>query len=793
MPVAGLISQRAGYKAAITRFLVKNDDEIDSESLASLIKKVSERHDKILALDLKIMEELTTDAQDMEDEMVNAADYEYEMELTINKLKRKLKTLQTSETLGSDHTSHGQQDQDTTSVSTHPFLHSSTLGTSHSTGAQDRHTVSREVIDHQLTNAFDPFETQSPSHSRSRNAPQTPSRSRPEDEIDQSYANIRLPRVELPTFDGEPTTWQTFWDTYQPSIHVNSRIPAVEKFTRLLMLLSGEARSCVAGFAITAANYQRAVELLTERFGQPHLIIQSHMNALINLSPPYDDLTSLQNYYDCVETHIRGLESLGLSQSQYGALLTPVIINNLPQDVRQTMARTNGGSDWTLLAIRNQLKRELEIRRSAVPTTSTPASVYVTQSASRPQSSRAENRWNNQTRRDIRCVFCSDAHSAGLCPNITDITRRKQIVQTKRLCYNCLSSRHPVTRCTSWHKCRHCESKHHTSLCTNTGNTSPPTANGNQTDAPVSSVSSESSSASSNFVQLMEMDQMENSVINMTVPTNGQGVLLSTAVTPIKIGDEMCEANVLFDLGAQRSFVSEAFLRKLNAKPADFECITMSGIESSSGKYRRLPRIDLTVQTIHTDDVRVPALVLKNIAAPLNVKNSEVRRMPHLKGLKLAHPVSADGLFNIDVLIAADRYWDIVQDKTIRGNGPTAIQSKVGYLLSGPIKCHNQASSSTQETPIQIHTGLTLVNEIPEIRDDHQYVLQTLDQFWKLESLRITPKVTSTDTELREAYQQQILDKVGEKYKARPWKEIHRKCRLPSLSGRSTDTRNFRQ
>jgi hypothetical protein len=62
------------------------------------------------------------------------------------------------------------------------------------------------------------------------------------------------------------------------------------------------------------------------------------------------------------------------------------------------------------------------------------------------------------------------------------------------------------------------------------------------------------------------------------------------------------------------------------------------------------------------------------IATPLQCKfNRDISNLPHLKGLKLAHPVQ-DGNFNIDLLIGADFYWDIVQDNIIRGEaGPTAV------------------------------------------------------------------------------------------------------------------------
>ena len=60
------------------------------------------------------------------------------------------------------------------------------------------------------------------------------------------------------------------------------------------------------------------------------------------------------------------------------------------------------------------------------------------------------------------------------------------------------------------------------------------------------------------------------------------------------------------------------------------------------------------------------------IAVPLtHTINTEVVQLPYLRELPLAHPV--------------DHYWDFVEDNIIGGNGPTAMSSKLGYLLSGPL------------------------------------------------------------------------------------------------------------
>ena len=78
-------------------------------------------------------------------------------------------------------------------------------------------------------------------------------------------------------------------------------------------------------------------------------------------------------------------------------------------------------------------------------------------------------------------------------------------------------------------------------------------------------------------------------------------------------------------------------------------------------------------------------IIVPTIAAPLiNRTRLEIANLSYLRGLKLAHPVTEEENFEISMLIGADFYWDIVENEIIRGNGPTAVQSKLGYLLSGP-------------------------------------------------------------------------------------------------------------
>ena len=82
----------------------------------------------------------------------------------------------------------------------------------------------------------------------------------------------RLPKLSLPTFNGNPLQWQTFWDSFNAAVHSNSNLSGVEKFNYLRAQTSGEAAKAISGFPLTNTNYEQAIALLNERFGHSYKI-----------------------------------------------------------------------------------------------------------------------------------------------------------------------------------------------------------------------------------------------------------------------------------------------------------------------------------------------------------------------------------------------------------------------------------------------------------------------------------------------------------------------------------------
>ena len=167
----------------------------------------------------------------------------------------------------------------------------------------------------------------------------------------------------------------------------------------------------------------------------------------------------------------------------------------------------------------------------------------------------------------------------------------------------------------------------------------------------------------------------------------------------------------------------------------------------------------INLQTRSGKSIPLSVLIVPDIAVPLkNVTNEMVTRLPHLKGLPLAHPVTTDESFRISLLIGVDHYWDIVENDVIRGDGPTAVGSKLGYLLSGPL-------------PVIQPTTILHVGDVTDVSCEIQ-------KYWSLETTGTEPeagKNMNADQQFLETYSQKYITRLEHgSYCARfPWKENH--------------------
>ena len=105
--------------------------------------------------------------------------------------------------------------------------------------------------------------------------------------------SVRLPRIELKNFGGQIIKWQEFWDTFEATIHKNPSLQPIEKFNYLRAQLENEALKSIAGLELANANYEAAINLLKERYGNNQLIVDTHYTKLMEMPPALNKTTSL--------------------------------------------------------------------------------------------------------------------------------------------------------------------------------------------------------------------------------------------------------------------------------------------------------------------------------------------------------------------------------------------------------------------------------------------------------------------------------------------------------------------
>ena len=124
-------------------------------------------------------------------------------------------------------------------------------------------------------------------------------------------------------------------------MHLTPSLSDVDHFNYLHNLVEGPAYSFIAGLQLTVANYKAALKLLREIFGQERIIINCHMENLMEIQPVYSstDIRKVRMLYNAIEQNCRALEALGVTSSSFEAVLVPVLLHTLPEDFKLELTR----------------------------------------------------------------------------------------------------------------------------------------------------------------------------------------------------------------------------------------------------------------------------------------------------------------------------------------------------------------------------------------------------------------------------------------------------------------------
>ena len=123
----------------------------------------------------------------------------------------------------------------------------------------------------------------------------------------------------------------------------------------------------------------------------------------------------------------------------------------------------------------------------------------------------------------------------------------------------------------------------------------------------------------------------------------------------------------------------------MSLKHTKFEKLHFNTFGSNSNKTQTYAVVRFYIQGLqHREPVAVSALTSPTICSPLPTAIT-VDRYAHLCDLQLTDECSTPREESY-ILIGSNFYWNIVTGEIVKADeGPVAVNSRLGWLLSGPI------------------------------------------------------------------------------------------------------------
>ena len=432
---------------------------------------------------------------------------------------------------------------------------------------------------------------------------------------------------------------------------------------------------------------------------------------MLNVSAVTSDhhLRDLRRLYDQLEANIRSLKALGVESESYGAMLSSVLLNKLPPELRLIVSRSISTDDLDIDKLLKIFKGELIARERANNSVSSVPRQVQNQSRS------STSAFNTTVR--VECVFCQKSHASVDCTTVLEIEARKGVLRSSGRCFNCLRKNHLSKNCHSTSRCRHCQGKHHTSICEK---------------------KKESSSLATPTKFNPEAATFSPDVTTSTLcTTQTKTILMQTAraivYNPLKPRMTV-EVRLLFDSGSQRSYMSERAMKLLQLEPSGEQALSISTFGTTKERTKVCPVVSVGVHLKGYPNASLSLYVVPTICEPLTGQTitATIEADDKLMSLDLADIADGTSCLPVDVLIGCDHYWDLVTGSICRSEtGPTAIQTKLGWVLSGPTTTVADSERSSA------HVVTTHLLRVDTQSMESSQLTEQLRSFWELESLGV--------------------------------------------------------
>lgn len=176
----------------------------------------------------------------------------------------------------------------------------------------------------------------------------------------QQVNNSKLPKLELPQFDGTYIAWTAFKDMFTSMVKDQAGITDARKLQYLKTSCKGEAEDIVSEYQIIDANFDPAWEALKDRFENRRMIISSHLKLLFDQPiMTTESAAQLRLLLRTTQKSLRSLNLLGGPTDHWDWLLIHLIVVRLDFKTRRYWELTHTTKE---MATWDQLVKALENR-----------------------------------------------------------------------------------------------------------------------------------------------------------------------------------------------------------------------------------------------------------------------------------------------------------------------------------------------------------------------------------------------------------------------------------------------
>lgn len=281
-----------------------------------------------------------------------------------------------------------------------------------------------------------------------------PKHSQEADSKPNSSCNTRLPKITIPVFSGEYTSWTSFKELFISLVDKNDSLDSVQKLHYLKGQITGEAEQLVRHIPIAGDNYEQCWNVLKNRYDNKKFLANCWLKRLINQNCMKDESASgIKNLLDTTVESLNSLKYLGVDVSSWDIFVVFIISSKLDMESRKQWELHSSSPE---LPTFKNFESFLESRFRALENVDDCSK----RSFSKQKVLHAINSPNAAS--SVSCQFCNGAHRIINCKSFINESPeiRYNFVQTNRLCFNCLGT-HSIKFCRQTTSCHICHKRHH--------------------------------------------------------------------------------------------------------------------------------------------------------------------------------------------------------------------------------------------------------------------------------------------------------------------------------------------